>query len=77
MGGRRVMDVRGPYIKLAQLIKLAGIAGSGAEASALVRDGGVRLNGDVELRRSRKVIGGDLVEVEGYPATIEVRVDCG
>jgi ribosome-associated protein len=52
-------------IRLGQLLKLSGLAESGAEARALVQDGLVSVNGEVETRRGRQLHRGDLVAVDG------------
>lgn len=50
-------------IRLGQLLKLAGVAESGAEARALLADGEVSVNGEVDLRRGRRLAVGDVVVV--------------
>ncbi|MEJ7825763.1 MAG: RNA-binding S4 domain-containing protein [Solirubrobacteraceae bacterium] len=52
-------------IRLGQLLKLAGLAESGGHARELVQEGAARVNGEVELRRGRKLRRGDTVTVEG------------
>ena len=61
----RDVAIEGETIRLGQLLKLAGIAGSGAQARALVQGGAVRVNGDVERRRGRQLRRGDLVDTDG------------
>jgi ribosome-associated protein len=61
----RDIEIRGETIRLGQILKLAGIAGSGGEARALVEGGGVTVNGEVEVRRGRQLHPGDEVAVEG------------
>lgn len=58
-------------IKLDQFLKYHGIARSGGEAKTLIRSGAVRVNGNVETRRGRKLQEGDVVEWE--TRRIEVR----
>lgn len=53
------------YIKLTQFLKWANIAATGSEASHMIKSGMVKVNGEVELRRGRKLYPGDCVEVEG------------
>lgn len=53
------------FIKLEQLLKWAGITDSGAEAKTLIVEGNVRLNGNVEKQRGKKVKAGDIVELRG------------
>ena len=46
-------------------MKKSGIMGSGADAKMVISDGAVSVNGEVELRRGRKLIPGDVVTYEG------------
>jgi ribosome-associated protein len=55
----REVEIRGHTIRLGQLLKLAGIADSGAEAKALLAEGAVRVNGESEERRGRQLHPGD------------------
>ena len=52
-----------PGITLGQALKAANLVGSGGEAKILVQTGEVRVNGEVETRRGRKLKAGDVVEV--------------
>lgn len=51
------------HIRLDQFLKLMGVVNSGGEAKHLIRNGEVRVNGEVETRRGRKLINGDLVAI--------------
>jgi ribosome-associated protein len=57
------IEIRGDTIRLGQLLKLSGIAGSGAEAKALLLEQGVTVNGEAEARRGRQLHRGDVVAV--------------
>lgn len=59
----RDVEITGDMIRLGQLLKLAGAAGGGAEAKALIADGHVMVNGQPELRRGRQLHPGDIVRV--------------
>jgi ribosome-associated protein len=60
-------------IELGQFLKLAGVVDTGGQAKALLAEGAVRVNGEPEARRGRKLHAGDTVEVAGYGAyTVEV-----
>jgi ribosome-associated protein len=61
----RDVAIRDETIRLGQLLKLAGVAGSGAAARELVQGGAARVNGDVETRRGRRLRRGDIVDVAG------------
>jgi ribosome-associated protein len=52
-------------IQLDQFLKLNGIAQSGGEAKHLIQSGEVKVNGEVETRRKRKLRNGDQVQVTG------------
>lgn len=52
-------------ITLGQALKLAGVAGTGGEAKILIQTGEVKVNGEVETRRGRKLRSGDVIEVGG------------
>ena len=53
------------FIKLGQLLKKAGVVGSGVDAKYLIEDGNVLVNGEVETRRGKKIYPGDEVEFDG------------
>ncbi|MCR4608680.1 MAG: RNA-binding S4 domain-containing protein [Eubacterium sp.] len=53
------------YIKLGQLLKATGLVSSGIEAKIVIQNGEVKVNGEVDLRRGKKVVVGDTVEYSG------------
>ncbi len=53
--------LKGPYIKLDQLLKAAGVCGSGGEAKTIIFDEQILVNGEIETRRGRKIKAGDVV----------------
>ena len=56
------------YIDLLQFLKATGIAATGGEAKMLVDKGFIRVNGEDESRRRRKLRPGDRVDVALDPA---------
>ncbi len=68
----QVIHLREDYIKLGQAIKAAGLAESGVDAKIAVQDGKVKVNGEVELRRGKKLVAGDVVEFHGETIRIEL-----
>lgn len=58
------------HVELNQLLKLSGVCDSGGAGKALVASGRVRVDGIVELRKTRKVHAGSTVTFEG----VEIRV---
>ncbi len=60
------------YIKLDQFLKLAQLAMTGGQAKAMIQEGMVKVNGEVETRRGRKLRDGDRVEVDGEELVVQV-----
>ncbi|MCR4807914.1 MAG: RNA-binding S4 domain-containing protein [Lachnospiraceae bacterium] len=59
------IKIRDEFIKLGQLLKLAGLVDSGLEAKVEINNGNVKLNGNTEFQRGKKVVPGDIVEFRG------------
>lgn len=66
------IPIRDEWIELDKLLKLAGVAQTGGHAKILIQGGEVKLNGEVETRRRKKVSLGEYVTVEGMEEIIEV-----
>jgi ribosome-associated protein len=55
------MNIIGEFIKLDSFLKAVNAVSSGGEAKMLIQDGHVKVNGELELRRGRKLRHGDMV----------------
>ena len=66
----REVAIRGDTIRLGQLLKLADVADSGGEAKELLAEGAVSVNGEIDTRRGRQLVAGDVVAAAG----VEIRV---
>lgn len=66
-----VIKLRDEFIKLGQALKAAGLVESGVEAKEVIQDGLVKVNGQVDLRRGRKLYDGDLVTFNGEEIKVE------
>lgn len=64
------ISLRDDYIKLGQALKLAGLVDSGVDAKFVIQDGLVKVNGQTELQRGKKLYNGDIFEFKG----IQVKV---
>lgn len=62
------VPIKTDTITLGQLLKLADFAATGGEAKRMLLDGKVRVNGEPETRRGRKLVPGDRVEADGCGA---------
>lgn len=65
------MKISTDYIKLDSFLKYVQWVDSGGMAKAVVSDGLVYVNGEMELRRGRKLYPGDVVEFMGEKDSIE------
>jgi ribosome-associated protein len=68
--GPRPVGIAGEGIRLGQLLKLADLVDSGAEAKDVIAAGDVRVNGEPETRRGRQLRHGDVVERAGVPPVV-------
>ena len=57
------VSVREEPIRLGQFLKLAGVVYAGSDSRFLLEDEAVRVGGQVEVRRGRQLVRGDLVTV--------------
>lgn len=61
----RDVEIRSEPIRLGQLLKLAGVIDSGSDARWVLESGEVRVNGEAETRRGRRLVAGDVVTLPG------------
>lgn len=64
------VPIRDASIRLGQFLKLANLIDTGADAKAVIADGLVRVNGEVETRRGRQLTVGDEVSLAGRTARV-------
>ncbi len=62
--------LKGEYIALCDLLKIEGIADSGGQGKAMVAEGVVRVDGEIELRKTAKIRKGQVVECLGQTITL-------
>jgi ribosome-associated protein len=65
------VSIGGESIRLGQFLKFAGLLDSGGDAKEAIIDGYVQVNGEVDRRRGRQLVDGDLVTYDGR--TVRVR----
>lgn len=66
-----VINIKDEYIKLGQALKLSGLVDSGVDAKFVVQDGLVKVNGEIDTRRGKKLYPGDSFEYKGTVVTVE------
>ena len=60
----KTVKIHTEYIKLDDLLKFAGVLGSGGQAKAVIADGIVKVDGEVCTMRGKKLRGGETIEFE-------------
>ena len=53
------------HIRLDNFVKMTGLVATGGRAKLLIQAGEVAVNGEVETRRRRKLVAGDIVALQG------------
>lgn len=71
----RQLTINKEPVELYKLLKFEGLVSSGGEAKAMVAGGRVTLNGEVETRKRKKVVAGDIVGFDGESFTIGFQAD--
>ena len=66
-----IIKLREEFIKLGQALKAAGLVESGVEAKEVIQDGLVKVNGEVDTTRGKKLDDGDIVSFDGTDIKIE------
>lgn len=59
------------FIKLGQLLKATNMVSNGADAKFLIQDGQIKLNGNVETQRGKKIVRGDIVEYKDSKVVVK------
>lgn len=62
---RHAITIQSGSIELSQLLKFEGLVSSGGEAKQAIGNGLVKVNGEMESRKRRKLVHGDFIEFNG------------
>lgn len=57
----RQVDITKEPVELFKILKFEGIVASGGQAKLVIGDGQVTVNGEVEIRKRRKIMDGDII----------------
>ena len=63
-------QLKDEFIELNKLLKVVGVCESSGAGKALVAEGLVSVDGQLELRKARKVRAGSVVTLEGVVITV-------
>ena len=61
----KIVEITREPVELYKILKFEGLVTTGGEAKLLIGDGQVTVNGEVETRRRRKMLNGDVIEFRG------------
>ena len=70
----REVEIRHEPVELYKILKFEGMAESGGMAKMLISDGQVRVNGEIETRKRKKIVSGDTIQL--FDQTIRVQLAC-
>ncbi len=59
-----IVEIKEKSIELYKILKFVNIVQSGGEAKFVIAEGLVRVNGEIEIKKSKKIISGDIIEFE-------------
>ena len=68
---RKVEITREP-VELYKILKFEGLVTTGGEAKLVIGDGQVTVNGEIETRRRKKIVNGDVIEFRGERLQVQL-----
>ena len=71
------LEINSDYITLGQLLKRVDVIGSGGEVKAFLENTQVRVNGEIEARRGRKLYHGNSIHIQGFGKVQVVSIEGG
>lgn len=67
-----IVEITSEPVELYKILKFEGIVSSGAEAKAVIADGQVLVNNEIETRKRKKIISGDIIEIADIKMQIQI-----
>ena len=67
-----IVEITSEPVELYKILKFEGIVSSGAEAKAVIADGQVLVNNEIETRKRKKIISGDIIEFTDIKMQIQI-----
>ncbi len=66
----RTVEITREPVELYKILKFEALANSGGQAKLFIDDGLVKVNGEVETRKRKKIVAGDVIEL--FDQTLEI-----
>ena len=70
----RDVEISTEPVELYKILKFEGLVASGAEAKSAIEEGLVRVNGEIETRKRKKMLSGDTIEFAGECLRLQLKV---
>ncbi len=67
------VEIQKEPVELYKLLKFEGMAASGGEAKFFISEGKVLLNGEVETRKRKKIVSGDIIEMDNEKIRVHLK----
>jgi ribosome-associated protein len=68
----RIVTIDREPVELFKILKFESLVSTGGEAKQVIADGLVQVNGEVETRKSKKILSGDIIEFDGEQLKVVV-----
>ena len=68
----REVGIRTEPVELYKILKFEGLANSGGQAKAMIADGLVAVNGEIEKRKRRKIVSGDTISFDDEELVVKL-----
>lgn len=68
----KVVEISCEPVELYKILKFEGMVASGGEAKTVIADSEVLVNGEIETRKKRKILSGDLIKFAGQEMRIKL-----
>ncbi|MFK8027873.1 MAG: RNA-binding S4 domain-containing protein [Gammaproteobacteria bacterium] len=67
-----IVEITSEPVELYKILKFEGIVASGAEAKSIIADGQVLVNNEIETRKRKKIISGDIIEFDDMKMQVQL-----
>ncbi|MFT4614003.1 MAG: ribosome-associated protein [Bacteroidia bacterium] len=68
----KIVEITKEPVELYKILKFEGLVTTGGEAKLLIGDGQVMVNGEIETRKRRKMLNGDVIDFRGDQLQVQL-----
>jgi ribosome-associated protein len=69
----REVEITREAVELYKILKFEAMVSSGGEAKAVIAEGQVLVNGEVETRKRKKIVSGDIIEFGSEKIRVQLK----